>query len=918
MKPLWRRLQWFFHRDRFEREMEEEIRHHLALKAIEYGSPEAACRQFGNVTLVKEDSRRMWIGTFLEQLGQDIRYAVRAMFANKLFSAMAILSLALGIGANTAIYSFMDAIMLRAMPVARPGELAIVNWHAKKGDSPVIHGQSGSRYSEPGGDSTSPNLPFEAYEFLRDNNHVFATLFAYNNARRPNLVVDGQAEVGDGEYVSGDFFSGLEVVPVAGRLISPDDDRAGASPVVAITYAFWQRRFGGRVDAIGKSMLVNGKPFTVVGVTPPQFFGVVPQNAPQVFIPLRHFASLGVGGRSAADWFVDKHHYWIEMMGRLRPGVTLAQAQVELAGKFQGWVTSTAENDKERTNLPALWLQEGGSGVDSLRRQYSKPLYILTAMVGLILLIACANIANLLLARAEARRREMAVRLSLGAGRMRVIRQLLTESLLLSFCAGILGILFATWGIRSLTWLLANGRDNFTLHAGVDWRVLLFTMLVVVATGILFGLAPAIQATRVEITPALKESRGGSGPVRTRRFGIPFGLSHVLVVSQVAVSLLLVAAAGLFVRTLNNLESVQLGFNRENVLVFSLDGSRAGYKDAALKNLYAEMQRRLRSIAEVRAATMTTVPLVANWSDSTTMTIPGAPKAEGQRTGTSVMVVGPTFFETMQIPILMGRAVDERDRDGGPLKAVVNEVLAKKYFPGESPIGRHFFAFGGRDEQQAQDVEIVGVAKTARYNSLKQEVPPVTYISYQQTIARWPLSQMFFELRTSGDPLAVTTSVRKVVHDVSPQIPVADLTTQARQIDGTIVQERTFAELCTCFGVLALVLACVGLYGTMAYAVSRRTSEIGIRMALGAQRKRIVWMVLRQVLTLGAVGVVVGLGAVWETTAFLKSYLFGLQPNDPLALGSAVAILVGCAVLAGYAPAWRASRIDPMVALRHE
>jgi macrolide transport system ATP-binding/permease protein len=914
MKALWRRLEWLVHRDRFESELDEEMRHHLALKAEERGSVEAANRQFGNVTLWKENSRVMWAGTFWEPLGQDLRYGLRAMTANKLFTAMAALSLALGIGANTAIYSFMDAIMLRALPVQHPEQLVILNWHAK-GEAPVVRNHTGTSYDDPGGITTSPNYPYPAYEFLRNKNEVFSTLFGYANAGRLNLVVDGQAELGEGEYVSGGYFTGLGVRPAAGRLIGPEDDRTGAAPVTTITYGFWQRRFGGSDAAIGKSILINGKAFIIAGVSAPEFFGVQPQRAPLVFIPVHDLGLVDLNRyNDVGARFIDSHFYWIEMMGRLKPGVTLRQAHAALSAQFGQWVASTAENEKERATLPGLWLQEGGSGVDSLRRQYSKPLYILMTMAGLILAIACANIANLLLARAAARRREMAVRLSLGAGRLRVMRQLLTESLMLSLSGGLLGIFVALLGIRSLTLLLSNGHDDFTLRAELDWRVLLFTVLVTLATGVLFGLAPAIQATKVDITPALKETRAGNPSGRRRRFGIPFGLSHVLVVSQIAISLLLVAAAGLFVRTLGNLHSIDVGFNRENVLLFSVDAAQAGYKDAALKSLYADLQRRFRTLPGVRNATMTHMPLVANWSSGTGITIPGLSKANAEKLDTAVTQIGPEFFETMQIPILLGRPIDAHDREGAQAAAVVNEIFAKKYFPGASPIGRHF-GFGNTD---TVDMEIVGVAKNTRYNSLKREIPPVAYTSYLQAGKIRPVEWMYFELRTSGDPLALANTVRRIVHQASPQVPIADMTTQSRMIDSTIVQERTFADLCTCFGVLALVMACVGLYATMAYAVARRTSEIGIRMALGAVRRRIVWMVLREVLVLAAVGLALGFTVVLETTAFLKSFLFGLKPNDPLTLAAAAAILIVCAILAGYTPASRASRIDPMAALRHE
>ncbi len=404
---------------------------------------------------------------------------------------------------------------------------------------------------------------------------------------------------------------------------------------------------------------------------------------------------------------------------------------------------------------------------------------------------------------------------------------------------------------------------------------------------------------------------------RTRRFGIPFGLSHALVVSQIAISLVLVVAAGWFVRTLANLHAVSLGFNAENVLIFHLNASQAGYKDAAIKRFYDDLQHRLQTIPGVSGATSSDLPLVGGWSGTTGITIPGMAKTpEGKRRpSTACAQVGTTFFETMQIPILIGRAIDYRDVEGAPTVGVVNKVFAEKYFPGENPVGRHFNMGSTRDPL---DIEIVGVAKTARYSSLKLEVPPVTYTSWPQAPKNHRLQEMFFEVRTAGDPLALGNTVRQIVRELGPQVPLAEMTTQSRQIDQTILQERTFAQLCTCFGGLALLMACVGLYGTMAYAVARRTSEIGIRMALGAARRGIVWMVLREVIALSAAGLVVGFGAVFEVTALVKSLLFGLAPNDPWALGVPVAILIGCALLAGYVPAWRASRIDPMAALRHE
>lgn len=851
---------------------------------------------------------------FWEALAQDVRYAFRSMAGSKLFTGMAVLSLALGIGANTAIYSFMDGVMFRALPVKHSEQLVILNWRSKS-DAPVVHSHWGSSYDEPGGGTTSPNFPFAAFELLRDHNEVLSALFGHVGGGRMDLVIDGQAELQSGQYVTGGYFQGLGVPPAAGRLINQDDDRIGASSIAVITDDYWHARFGASPSVIGKHILINEKPVTIAGVAAPDFYGVSPNSKPSVFLPMANI-TVTRPQSGGDDMFHDGTYYWIELMGRLKNGVTLTQAQAQLGAPFHGFVQSTATKDRERADLPSLWLQEGGSGVDSLRREYSKPLWILMAMVGLILAVACFNIANLLLARAASRRREIALRLSLGAGRFRIIRQLLTESVILALLSGIAGVGVAALCVRFLLLLLNNGDDRFTVNVGLDWRVLSFTLIVAFVSGIFFGLAPALQATRVDLTPALKETRASESHGKARHFGVRFGLSQILVVAQIGISLLLVVAAGLFVRTVANLHSVSLGFNAENILMFSLDATQAGYKDAALKQFYSELEQRFQAIPGVRGATSSDMPLVGGWSSSTSIKVPGiSDPPEGQRgPNSSIAQVGTTFFETMEMPIVAGRPIGKGDVEGAPSVGVVNQVFVEKYFHGENPLGRHF-RLGGTD---GVDIEIVGVARTARYSSLKRAIPPVTYTSWLQTPKNRRLQQMIFELRTTGNPLALANAVRQVVHQVGPEVPVANITTQSRRIDETILQERTFAQLCACFGGLALLMACVGLYGSMAYTVARRTGEIGIRMALGATRGHVIWMVLREVVALCVFGLLIGLGSAYKTTAFVKSFLFGVGPNDPLAIGVSAAILVACALVAGYLPAFRASRIDPMVALRNE
>src|SRR5947207_1307363 len=906
-----RRLRYWIESAKRSEALREEMELHLAEKAAELQADgmtaerarSEARRRFGNVGLKHEESREIWVTRFWSELGQDVRYGCRTMTANKAFSALAVLSLALGIGANTAIYSFMESILLRSLPVADPESLVVLNWHSRppQNDSRqwVVHGLQGLFWPGGTGDLVSGIFPYAAFETFREENPVFSTLFGYFNGLTHNLAVRGQVTSASAEYVTGEYFRGLAVSPAAGRLIDSEDDRPGAAPVAVISFATSQNRFGGPPNAIGQSVLVDNIAFTVIGVAPPEFFGVDPAVAPDLYLPLH--TNVLVDGAGAARMYPDGNFYWIEMMGRLRPGVSMAQAQAALAPRFHQWVANTARTDGERAKLPALILNPGAEGLGSLRRVYSKPLYVLLMMVGLILAITCANIANLLLARAAARRREMAVRLSLGAGRFRVVRQLLTERVLLASLGGAFGVLFAIWGVRTLTFLLSRGQENFTLHAELNWNMLGVTAALSVVCGLLFGLAPAIQSARPDVMPALKNGRG-DGPRRRAQ--------HVLVVAQIAISFLILFAAGLFVRTLDKLHSIPLGYAREHILLFTVDARQAGHRDAEITTFYENLRKRFEAIPGVSGATLSGSSSIsagmAGGAYRGTMKI-GAVTIQGA----GVMATGPRFLTTMQIPILGGLEIADRDQPDSTPVAVISERLARTYFGNENPLGRRITFVDDK-----RDLEIVGVSANLRYGGLKNEEESAMTVFV--AASQFSPDRVTYALRTAGDPLGYVRSVHEVMREADSHIPVTNVVTQAAEIDRTISREVTFAKLCTGFAVLALLIACVGLYGTMSYNVARQVGEIGIRMALGAQRGAVVWMVLRRVLVLAAVGLAISVPAALGASQLAKSFLFDTQPDDPGTLALAGVVLLSTAILAGYAPARRASRIAPLAALRHE
>ena len=873
--------------------------------------------ELGNLTLVEEDARAAFTWIWLERLVQDLRCALRLMIHNKTFSILVVLSLMLGIGANTALYSFMESILLRPLPVSDPDSLVIMKWRAKSFPSIARNfslSTSGT-HDDPRGGMVGTVFPYPALQFFVNNRDYLSSAFCYFAAQRLDLTVNGETEAVKGQYVSGDYFRGMGVRAAAGRLIGNADDSNGTTAVAVLSNRFSVRYFGEAGRAVGQSIRINDKPFQVVGVAPPEFFGAEPGYVPDVFVPVH--ADLLLAPPEFIDRvtnrYQDRNEYWIEIMGRLRPGVTPAQAQVALSSQFHRFVEDSASSESERSDLPELMIEEGSAGLDSLRLEYSKPLFILMGMAGLILLIACANIASLLLARALARQREIAVRLSMGAARMRIIRQLLTESVLLALIGGALGAACAAWGIRILTMWLANGRENFTLHAELDWQVLSFTIALSLLTGLLFGLAPSIQATAFDITPALKETQAMLSLGRSNHAWTRFTLGRILVVAQIALSFLLIMAAGLFVRTLSNLHAIELGFNRENVLLFTVKPPAAGYWGLALNQLYEGIQQRLRHMSGVHNVSLSTRSLPTGGGTLVPVAIPGNAVPSTPAGGLPLNVagllnVGPAFFATMQIPLSEGREFTEQDRNGATAVAIVNDRFVRKIGL-VNPVGRNL-AIGKASYQ------IVGVVRNAAFIALREDFRPMIYLPYMQS-ARPPL-QMTFEMRTLSNPLGQVAAVRQIVRQIDSRLAISEVETQASHIDQAINREIVLARLCTAFAGLALVIACIGLYGTVAFNVERRTAEIGIRVALGAQRAEVVWMVLREVFTLNLAGLAVGGSAALAATDTVKSFLYGIRPNDPLSITVSMLLLLLTGLIAAYIPARRASQIDPMTALRQE
>ena len=829
---------------------------------------------------------------------QDLRYGLRMLARNPGFTAVAVLTLALGIGANTAIFSLLNALLLRELPVEKPGQLVLLGTGRALGSFDDF--------------AFTDDYSYAFYRDLRQKNRVFSDVSAMLSLMFGSM----HGAVGDSanlepmnvQLVSGTYFPTLGVKPILGRAFTEaEDEPAGGHPVAVVSYSWWNRRFGRDPSAVGKSLALGSTVYTIIGVAPPEFFGTEVGESPDLWIPLSMEKQVSPGWNGLENkWFESLY-----IIARLKPGVTSEQAEAnvnllarQIWHEYAGPVlTAEQQQSLEHAHIK---LTPASRGLCHLRFQFSLPLQVLMAIVGLVLLIACANIANLLLARATTRQREIAVRLAIGAGRARLIRQMLTESLLMAGLGAALGVLFASWSSHLLLAMVSTGPDPLPLNVVPDAHVLAFTLLVTLATALLFGTAPAMRATRLDLMPALKEGRGEVSSAGRSR------LARTLIVSQVALSLVLLIGAGLFLRTLVNLASVDTGFNQESVLLFAIDPVDVGYKeDARLANLYQQIEQRVSAEPGVRAASISFFTFnEGEWSDP--VVVEGrspAPKTDEQVIHN---VIGPAYFTTMAIPLILGRIFSLQDTATSPKVAVINETMARQYFPGVSPIGHRFGV--GNDPKHGSDLEVVGVVRDAKYVGLRERQRPAAYYPYSQRIG------YYYDLgvRYSGDPQTIISEVRHAVGGVDRRLPVSHKNTLAEQVGQSIAGQSLIARLSAFFGLLAVFLACIGIYGLMSYAVTRRTSEIGIRMALGAEQSNVRWMVMRESLILVGIGLVIGLPVALAGGRLVSKMLFGLKPADPLSMAGAAMLLVAFAVLAAYLPARRASRVDPMAALRYE
>jgi predicted permease len=923
LRVLAARLVALFRKGRLERELDEELRSHMEMlvekyerKGMSLEEARLAARQsFGGVEQVKEAYRDRRGIPMIESLLQDLRFGLRMLAKNPGFTAVAVLSLALGIGANTAVFSVADSVLLRTLPVKDPDRLVLFEWQA--GTAFRTTGISGYSFGGwPPGMYGNSAFHTRILEALREQDGPLSDLFAFANLWDATIVVDGQAERADAQLVSGGYYAGLGVPALLGRTITEADDNPTGPPVAVMSYRYWRDRFGADPGALGKQITINQVSFTLIGVTPPNFTGTLQVDSrPVLSVPLA-VEPMVTGDRTNTGGPDEPARWWIHLMGRLEPGATLEQARDSLNGVFQSTALELMPPPKKASepaqldpkDYPSLLARPGSRGMTEARQRYSTTIFLLFGVVGLVLLVACANVANMLLARSAARRSEIAVRLAVGAGRWRLVRQLVTESLLLSALGGVVGVGFALWGAHALA-AMSGARGSF-LPAGVDyglsWPVLGFTVAVSLLTGSVFGLAPAWRATRLDLTTALKEGSRGSGGV-SRSW-----LNKALVVAQVAMSLVLLVGAGLLVRTVHNLQQVDVGFTQEGLLVFTIDPGTAGYKDERLEQFYRQVFARLDANAGVRSATFAHVPLVAHRINQSRVILPGETARSEAEHFTNRQIVRENYFETMEIPLLRGRGFAEQDGGTAPKVVIVSETFARKYFPDQDPVGQRIKF----NEDTESGLEIVGVTRDIKYNRQREEFEPLAYTPWLQEGDA--TGRMSFALRAAGDPTALVPAVREIVREVDPNLPVTDVMTQVAQARETFAEERVLAGLLSFFGALALLLAAIGLYGVMAYSVAQRTHEIGIRMALGAQVATVLRLVIGQGLTFVAIGLMVGALAALALKRVVESQLYGVGAADPLTFTVVGASLMAAALVACWIPARRATKVDPAIALRNE
>jgi predicted permease len=880
--------------------MDAELRFHLETYAndlIRNGVPrdEALRRariEFGGLERAKEECRDARGITFVESLLQDIRYALRTLRNSPVFTAIAIFTLALGIGANTAIFSLIDTVVLRMLPVRNPQELVQLSRF-----DPSRGGQ---------GDSYFTNT---IWEQVRDHQDHFSSALAWSTDRF-DLAQGGAVENANGIFVSGDFFNALGVRPAAGRLLTVADDQRGCPALAVISYGFWQDRFGGSPNAMGSTLSLNHHPFQIVGVSSPGFYGLDVGTKFDVAIPICT-ATVFDGQHSRID---ARSWWWLAIMARVMPGITPQELKARLAvfspSVFAGAVPDDWDpEDQKKFRNWSLLSTSAATGKSDLRTQFDQPLNILMAVVGLVLLIACANIASLMFARTVSRSKEIAVRKALGASRLRLIRQLLTECLLLSSAGALLGFLFARWGAALLVRYLSTAGNNVFLDLALDGRILAFTAAIAVFTGILFGVLPAFRSTRVSLTSAMK----GSQTEQTDR-GLRFRPGKWIVASQVALSLVLLVVAGLFLHSMLELATLDIGFDRSNVLLVNSDLKLTSVPPEQYLAVYDEIESRLRSLPGIVSVGRSVRTPVSNfeWDQHILVDSPDAPR--GDDAETYLNFVSPGYFPTLRTPLLEGRNFAATGTKTSAPVAIVNETFAHKFFPGTSPVGKYIRRDWGL-RKTTPPIQIVGVVKDSKYESLREKPISQAFFPADQTLDNEEYAN--FEIRTGKRPSALISLVQDSVARVDKTIPL-DFSSLSQQVDDSLVQERLLATLSAFFGALALLLAMIGLYGALSYLVIQRRTEFGIRLALGAPPVSILRLVLRDVAIVLVVGSVAGIAISLATIGLLQKLLFGLTPHDPLTMLSSVAILAAVALAASYLPARRAMRTDPTQALRYE